>query len=323
MIKEIQILRPLLIMGVIIGHCFCIYNASNNSWPNTIGVEPIQFYNYLNPFFISLGTFVMIMGYLFAYKTDKYLAEGNIKFIWMKFVRLYVPCVFFSLLYAVLFLWNDIHTLTISNIAKVLLFGAGHMWFLPMTFAVYTILKLIQPIVDKWPTLTLLASVCLVPFSSYVPDQILAYLPFIILGYTIYGHTDRLDKYVWPLLCLWIVMFALRIYVTEHINISKVSLMMRFLTNLTSALAFWGVAMKASKHISERYFRLIKAISGCAFGAYLIQEFLIRGLLYHTPIHLWVNSLLYPWVLALIVVPAAFGLSYLGNKTKVGRLLLS
>ena len=48
-LNEIIFLRPLLIVGVIISHCFAIYSGA---WENTIGIEPVCFYKFLNPFFI-------------------------------------------------------------------------------------------------------------------------------------------------------------------------------------------------------------------------------------------------------------------------------
>ena len=47
-LNEILLLRPLLILCVIMGHCFAIYNGS---WKNTYGVEEIEFYKYFNPIF--------------------------------------------------------------------------------------------------------------------------------------------------------------------------------------------------------------------------------------------------------------------------------
>lgn len=323
MIKEIQLLRPLLIIGVIIGHCFCIFNEGNSSWPNTIGVDQIYFYSYLNPFFISLGTFVMIMGYLFAYKKDKYLKEGNIKFIYTKFIRLYIPCIFFSIIYAFLFIWKDASSISIPMILKVIVYGAGHMWFLPMTFAVYTLLKIVQPIVDRHPLSSFLCCICLVPFASIVPDQVLLYFPFIILGYIIYGHTQILEIYAFHLLFLWLIVFVARCYAMDYITISKVSIIMRFLSNLTSALAFWGLSMKAVKQFNERTSKFVSVLSKCAFGAYLLQEFIIRFIIYHTSIFFYCNSIIYPWIIAFIAVPVSFGISYIGNRTKIGNVLLS
>ena len=145
-LNEIIFLRPLLIVGVIIGHCFAIYSGA---WKNTFGIEPVWFYQFLNPFFIHLGAFVMVSGYLFAYKKDKYLASSTWNFIFMKFKRIYFPCFIFSILYIVILqpeLLVDVKTVIVN-----LLKGTGHLWFLPMIFANFCLLKIFQPMIDKYP----------------------------------------------------------------------------------------------------------------------------------------------------------------------------
>ncbi len=323
MLKEIQILRPLLIIGVIIGHCFCVYNSDNGSWPNILGIEQIHIYKFLNPLFISLGTFVMIMGYLFAHNNEKYVKLGNWLFIKKKFLRLYIPSMFFSFIYAVLFVWKIPDDITYNNISKVLVLGVGHLWFLPMTFFNYCILKTTQPLIDRYPKLFLIASVAVMPLLSWVPDQIFVYLPFIILGYLIYGHTKILEKYAYLLLIIWVLIFIGRCALMELPIITLPNFLLRFSTNICSALAFWGLSMHFSKKIQDKSkLMLFNNLNKSAFGAYLLQEFIIRFLIYQIPLFSYVGSLFLPWVTALIAIPLSFGLSNVLQRTKFGAYLL-
>ena len=100
--KDILIYRPLLIICIIIGHCFGIYNGS---FFNSIGAVGYNWYKYMNPLFISfqLYAFVFISGYLYANHARKNAMIPFWSFVWKRFKRLYIPSLFFGILYVLLF----------------------------------------------------------------------------------------------------------------------------------------------------------------------------------------------------------------------------
>lgn len=246
-LNEIIFLRPLLIVGVIIGHCFAIYSGA---WENTIGIEPVWFYKFLNPFFIHLGAFVMVSGYLFAYKKDKYLASSTGNFIFTKFKRIYFPCFIFSILYVVILqpeLLVDVKTV-IANLLK----GTGHLWFLPMIFANFCLLKIFQPAIDKYPITSFICSLALYFGCSVLNvaflNVVFHYLPFIILGYLLYGKTNIIEKYSFLLLFLWFCVFI--VYLFDINRIVSIPLIYFCLFSGGNCLA-WGNIKDLEKIYSD------------------------------------------------------------------------
>lgn len=63
---EVAIMRPILILCIVIGHSFAIYNGA---WPSPFDVNIHSIYRYINPLFISfqLAGFVFISGYVDEY----------------------------------------------------------------------------------------------------------------------------------------------------------------------------------------------------------------------------------------------------------------
>ncbi len=102
MLKDILVYRPLLIVNIIMGHCFGIYNGS---FENSVSAEGYGWYQYLNPLFISfqLYAFVFISGYLYANHHEKNESIPMVAYCWKRFKRLYIPCLLFGIVYVLLF----------------------------------------------------------------------------------------------------------------------------------------------------------------------------------------------------------------------------
>ncbi len=315
-LNEIIFLRPLLIVGVIIGHCFAIYSGA---WENTIGIEPVWFYKFLNPFFIHLGAFVMVSGYLFAYKKDKYLASSTGNFIFTKFKRIYFPCFIFSILYIVILqpeLLVDVKTV-IANLLK----GTGHLWFLPMIFANFCLLKIFQPAIDKYPITSFICSLALYFGCSVLNvaflNVVFHYLPFIILGYLLYGKTNIIEKYSFLLLFLWFCVFI--VYLFDINRIVSIPLIGTFASFL-AGIALLGVTLKISRKYTP--IKFINKLNDECYGAYIFQQIIIMLILYHTPLYMYCSTYFLPWVIAVISIFLSFLCSKLLLMTKVGKFLI-
>lgn len=102
MLKDILIYRPFLILCIIIGHCFGIYNGS---FDNTSNLPGYLWYTYMNPLLISfqLYAFVFISGYLYAHNKEKNESMLLKIYVLKRFKRLYLPCLLFGVLYIVCF----------------------------------------------------------------------------------------------------------------------------------------------------------------------------------------------------------------------------
>lgn len=66
----------------------------------------------------------------------------------------------------------------------------------------------------------------------------------------------------------------------------------------------------------------LENVSSCSFGIYILQQFILKGLYYHTDIPYWFDEMLVPWI-GLVI---AFVVSYIGSSillsSKYGRLLI-
>ena len=102
-LEEINIIRPLVIILLVLMHAFTMYGGS---WPKPERIEDVELYFWIQRFSFAcmLEMFVFISGYLFAYQVcelkKKYFFLQLIK---VKFKRLIIPCIVFSLFYSFLF----------------------------------------------------------------------------------------------------------------------------------------------------------------------------------------------------------------------------
>lgn len=308
-LNEILYLRPLLIIGVIIGHCFAIYSGA---WINSIGIEIVPFYKYVSAFFIHMGPFVMISGYLYAYKKEKYQKQGFSAYVLSKFLRLYLPALFFGIIYILLFSAESFFNY--NSIIKILK-GVGHLWFLPMLFFVLLLLKLGQKLIDKCPIISLIACFVLFLVSSFLKigfvGIIFHYLPFLVLGYLLYGRTKYIQQYVFCILPLWCVIYWL---------ITCSTPMLETIFSVISCFVFLGLAIRFSQNRTPSLF--IKKLNKLSFGAYIFQQYIIMFLLYRTSLHLYINEVWLPIILILISLPMSFFFSKIFLETKFGEFLL-
>ena len=196
-LEEINIIRPLVIILLVLMHAFTMYGGS---WPKPERIEDVELYFWIQRFSFAcmLEMFVFISGYLFAYQVcelkKKYFFLQLIK---VKFKRLIIPCIVFSLFYSFLFPPG----INILNYIYGLVNGFGHMWFLPMLLwcfvATYFLLK-----VRMKEEIKLIGLLCLSIFpSSLIPlpfrmASTMYYLFYFYLAYYIWYHRKLVVKYL-------------------------------------------------------------------------------------------------------------------------------
>lgn len=59
-----------------------------------------------------------------------------------------------------------------------------------------------------------------------------------------------------------------------------------------------------------------------AFGIYILQQFVLKALYYHTSLPMSVDYALVPWVGFGVALTASWGVVHFSLKTKTGRFLL-
>lgn len=299
----ISIWRPLLILSIVIGHSFAIYSGA---WQYDFesGVDYIEAYGWLNPFFISfqLEAFFFISGYLFwmgRYAERELTLRSYYQFIKKKFARLYVPSIVFSLLY-LYFFTSPIEP---SDLLGALLLGKGHIWFLPTIFWCFAIHRLLakwgHEHLELYLILAFLAVYAGAVIYHLLPDaftyllcRVTRYYFFFVLGASI--RNTRIDnrlrgalphrgvqRYTILFALLFLVLWGVSMLDNWHLvgdnNIDK---LIDYAVSPVCAL-MGTLAMYTSWLLMERYsysFRVARAwvyLSSISFGVYVVHQFIL------------------------------------------------
>lgn len=299
----ISIWRPILILSIVIGHSFAIYNGA---WQYDFesGVDYIAAYNWENSFFISfqLEAFFFISGYLFwrgRYIERKLTPSTYYHFIKKKFARLYVPSIVFSLLYLYFFT----EPIESKDVMEALLLGKGHLWFLPTIFWCFAIHRLLS----KWGREHLRIYLLLSFLAIYVGTGIYHFFPtiftywlarvtlyyfFFVLGASIRDtqvdnhirkvYAKRRGKYYILLfafffLGLWLIpilgnSFSLWSESVENLINFAVSP----LYALAGILAMYMTWIFMERHnYPSRVVRIWVYLSSISFGVYIVHQFIL------------------------------------------------
>ena len=121
-----------------------------------------------------------------------------------------------------------------------------------MIFANFCLLKIFQPAIDKYPITSFICSLALYFGCSVLNvaflNVVFHYLPFIILGYLLYGKTNIIEKYSFLLLFLWFCVFI--VYLFDINRIVSIPLIGTFASSGGNCLA-WGNIKDLEKIYSD------------------------------------------------------------------------
>ena len=321
-LDEVSFIRPILIILLVLYHSLCIHTGN---W-EPIGAEKIiPFYKELGVLAYSfmLESFVFVSGYVWAYQRE---GKGRKENLWnltvKKGLRLIVPTLLFGLLY--------IFLLEKDNFSVVhLIEGPGHLWFLPMLFWCFVIgWCILQFKISSIIVLTvlfivsILRPVCLPLRLSYT----LYFLFFFFLGYYVYGYYDRIKENIkgWHLLVAWGLFFLA--YGGSHIVNSNWSIGWRggqfctlvYATIGAMALFLTAVFVTKRRKLKRWYVNL----GALCMGVYIFQQFILKGLYYHTAISSRVSNWSLPIIAFTITLLASLILTYIFRLSRIGKKIL-
>lgn len=341
-LDEINILRPITILLLVIMHSFTMYSGGN-SWTLPDGIERVRAYFWIQKisFASMLEMFVFISGYIFAYQiyeqkkvfTFKSLAYNKLK-------RLIVPSIVFSIIYLLLFGTSDRN---VFMLCYQILCGVGHMWFLPMLFwcfiATYFLLKLKVRDELKLALLFCCSVISFVPLPLGMTTT-MYYMFFFFLAFFVWKHRQvvieklvNIKSIVW-LSILFVVLFIPLTLLREQIvlrlsTISTITLKAAYLclTNLAriiyatvGLLLLYVVVLYLLKYIKVPVW-LVKLNALC-MGVYLFQQFVLQFIYYKTTIPQYVGEYWLPWIGFVMAVMISLILTFILHKFKLGRMLV-
>ena len=280
-LHEVSIMRVVLILLIVLGHVFAVYGTSQ-SWPLPNGWDANRVYNWVNPIVISfaLQTFVFISGYLFAYQHS----NRRITFISTlksKLQRLYLPTIFWGILYSYVILSTN--PFTVKGFTDIVA-GVGHLWFLPMLFWCFLVMQLFVNTLSKanitnFVFLTMFSGLSLFLPSVLRVSEFAFYFIYFVLGYWIYGYKTKCIKKNSNLFFIWSIVLVLCLLkcllLSDILEQSFPVLYMwvvRFLLGIAGSLALYFTALRYHEKLAS--FTKVLDWQGW-FGIYIVHHFIL------------------------------------------------
>ena len=336
-LAEVSIIRPILIVLLVVYHAFIIYRGG---WSQPAGFQENTVYWWIATaaYSFMLEMFVFISGYVWAFQLfERKKSQSFKELIVSKFKRLIIPSIIFSIAYVIL-LGSELSSA--PKLIYAILSGYGHMWFLPMLFWCFVGGYVIERIKIKEEYKLLLLLLCAMVSFLPLPFRLQSAMYYMLFFYSGFYLRKRLaggtiDPSKLKLVLLWVVFVFMFVTLTiarqtlmgdisdniiiKAIVISGAKLCKIIYAGLGIAAMYYTVMSITSRR--EVKIWIVKLGEYC-FGVYLFQQFILKGLYYHTDLPIAVGSTWLPWIGTAITLSGSLLLSWLFRKTKFGRALI-
>lgn len=337
-LEEVNIIRPLVIIMLVLMHAFTIYGGS---WPKPEKIYDVEVYFWIQKlsFACMLEMFVFLSGYVFAYQVCELKKKYSFyQLIKVKFKRLIIPCIVFSIIYSVLFPPQDI---SILEYVYGIINGYGHMWFLPMLFwcfvATYFLLKL-----RLKEEIKLLGLLCLSIFpSSLIPlplrmTSTMYYLFYFYLAFYIWNYREALVKkwvtkkvIISGCILFLIVFILLTLFLRNNTSQNILHTIIISLISKSGRIVYATLGLMLL-YISAMYVLKLKwnipnwfvKSNVLCMGVYLFQQFILMLLYYKLPMPKLLGTYWLPWIGFLVALFLSILLTSLLRKSQIGRWLV-
>lgn len=326
--EYIEFLRILAISAVILDHVAIV---ATSVFKGSITInDSILYYSIINSSHFAVPVFIMVTGYLLL-NPEK---DININDIIKKYVfRMIVVLFTFGVFFAWLEIIFDTNAINISqlfiSIYNVIIGNTwDHMWYLYMLIGLY----LITPILRKFTYnstsneikyFLLLNLIFLSIFSqikAFFNIDIAFFIPitsiypfYYVLGYYIGNNNIKISKKV---ISTSIIICLIILVVSAIKNIPYVADYHSLIVTILSASIFM-LARDTSECCKKHYGNLLKLISRCSFGMYIIHMFFINILYKLVKINPFNYNSLILIILFIIVFVASLISSYILTKIPI------
>lgn len=331
---EISLIRVILIISILIGHSFAPF--SGREWGG-VNYE-MDTYSWINPFFVSLQLpcFVFISGYLSALSKNKKSLYNIIK---TKFKRLFIPSVFFSLIYYYAF--YD-HSAPAIDIIMRILQGCGHLWFLPMLFWCFVLIAIIDKIkVKELYLIIILAILSLLPLSiPFGIGNAFQYLIYFYFGRYVIRHNNVFSNlkskqiyflwliYLFFTICIKILAGDYIISYKDTYGLYSKMLVVGFLNfqtlviGLSGSLALYSTITKYTRAKLIKYNNHIENFASVSYGVYIYHQFILIYLYHNVDTFNFIPIYIIPILFFFISLIISTYMTKISLKTKIGTFLI-
>lgn len=316
---EISIIRPVLIFIFLIGyHAFAPWGGAWSLPSDVVFVDNVP-YKLLDKILYSilLELFVFISGYLFSHQLNRKTIKFSHLFV-NKINRLIIPCVVFSIAYAILIGKNIEFSL---DFVLSILSGLGHLWFLPMLFWCFIFSFLFtRTHIDKHVILVivLIISVLFPGKYIFIPlqlNKVFYYEFFFWMGFVTYGYRSTIINFSKRiiirnqivLLTIYLITFVTSLYLRSalenkisddfllNIKINSFLNLLQVIYSLSGVLVIYLLSI----FIVQRKYEIpgwYISLNSICMGVYIFHNFIFRIIYDMTPVPYLLPSLLLPWV---------------------------
>lgn len=343
-IEGLDLIRAIAICGVICNHCFqCIFPINDIDYFNNIStISKMIYFGCYSTSAVSVPLFFIISGYLLL--SREYDEVSTKKFYKHNFLPLLITWEMWIPLNNWLAWWFYDIPFHISTLLKNMLFiesvYIGHSWYMPVILGIYLFIPYVSRTLKTMSTKELLP-IYSIAFLYYLIVPTLnrlrltqwdicldlsfsggMYGMYIILGYLIKRYENQLKSSI-KFFALAVVSIALLILLQMQIYLSTGQIFKLWYDVcffLTSAMGIFIIL----KDVKLNKFRsLIKKISQCSFGMYLIHVFVIAVFLKYGILNFIVSDGLRIMVLTLVVYILSFALAVsIKNIPYIGKILV-
>lgn len=331
-LKEIDIVRPLLVILVVVYHAFNIYAQG---WEPVDGYVDVPLYKWVDIYSYSfvLEAFVFISGFLYGYQIERNGLGSFSALVRKKIWRLLVPAWF----------WSVFYYLTLDEEPRMwydLLAGIGHLWFLVMLFwcFVSTWFLLKQEFSDS----LILTIAFVLLFISYnpLPFQIpraMYYLFAFLIGVLLNNSHifERLQQLPFSLILFIWGGYVLAVFIcaSGYLSMSTTGCVVakiaghgfNYIIQMTVALTGTFLVMITGlkiKNLQIEPCSLYRNVGVYGIGIYIFQQIVLKFFYYHTVLPAMAGPYILPWLMTIIALMLSYIFSAVLMKAKFGRIIL-
>ena len=334
-LKEIDIIRALVIVALVANHSFAPYTGA---WPTLPVGSDSAGYHWFGKLLYSgmLETFVCISGYVFALgMQNKNISLGSIAL--SKTRRLLIPCLVWGIIY--LLTVFPLNAFTQASSYWRIVNGIGHLWFLPMLFWCFILEYLVNKCFTHSRLLYVVLGIAAIlpyPAMPFYFNNSLYFLFFFHCGYTLFHNKEKFIRlFCHPiraafLLLGYVALFTAGTLFLENANpadaptlIHKAVILtemhaVRFLYSSIAVILYFIIGYSLSGRISTKLYNATRFVAVNSFGIYLLQEIVLRILYYRSNLLAAIGGgqKIAPWIGFLVAFCVSLALSWLLSKNK-------
>ena len=285
-----------------------------------------------------LELFVFVSGYVFAITLNKDGVTFKNVLI-LKFKRLIVPSIIFSILYFIVL--GDKNSSILKTIYEIVN-GYGHFWFLPMLFWTmlfcYALDKIKLAESAKMLIVLSLPALSILPIPLRVGEAFY-YIAFFYAGISVYRSRAKLLKFINNKMLVGLaILFCCVFWVRTFVELlhpsfepnsmivkglyAEINLYVRF---AIAAIGVMFVYALTNKFVARNHFKApswLNEINGECFGIYVFQQFILQILYYKTSLSMDVGPYWLPWIGLATALVGSYILSKFVRLFKFGRAIL-